>query len=61
MCLYPAQACRPQPPEETRMQGLRRRIAGAPWAPPFVLQALGVVWGVSGAPRCPILAAMAAG
>eukprot|EP00969_Alexandrium_andersonii_P295787 13074657-Alexandrium_andersonii.AAC.1 len=59
--LYPAQACSPPPPEEARLNELCRRITGAPWAPPYVFQAIGVVRGVSGAPKCPVLAAKMAG
>ena len=59
---YPAQTCLPGDQGERRLlDGLRRLIPSAGWAPHFVVTALGAILALRGAPRCPVAAAAAVG
>jgi hypothetical protein len=53
---YPALACSPRPVDAANWKQLfHDAIAVGPWCPVRALSAISVVYGVNGAPRCPMV------
>ena len=60
--LYPSQTALPGPQEARILASCARDVFRTNgWAPWWMATAPGLIWGVSGGPRCPLAAAAAAG